>query len=207
MGVGFPQLLRLQRDRQVPRLPRRQVWALSTRSRPPLRLGFSLHRAQIRAGSGPLSARDLPGPPLPSRGARLPQQPPLPRGFADPVPHHSQLDRSQRVSHPALRCGDWAAVARQSLALGTAHRRPWPWRPRDWLRTPPVTDRGAPPHGAGPRPAPPRPQPGPASLWSRVSSAGRSASFAEQVLELSERSGRLLSPGDCPACVPSEVPA
>lgn len=177
------------------------------RSRPPMRLGFSLHSAQTRGGSGPLSARGLPGPPLASRGAGVPQQPPLQRGFAAPVPHHSQLDRNRRVSQPALRCGDWAAVAGQSRALGTARRRSRPRHPRDWLQAPPVTDWGAPPRGGWPEAGPASPAPGPASLWSPVSSAGRSASFAEQVLELSERSGRLLSPGDCRACVPSEVPA
>lgn len=64
------------------------------------------------------------------------------------------------------------------------------------------------PRGAGPGLTPPRPPRGPASLRSRVASARRSASFAEQVPELSTRSGRLLSRGARWACcAPSEVPA
>lgn len=58
------------------------------------------------------------------------------------------------------------------------------------------------------RPAPPALRPRLPSLGSRVSSAPRSASFAEQVSELSERSWRLLSRGGRRACrIPSEVPA
>lgn len=128
------------------------------RSRPPMRLGFSLHRAQARGGSGPLSARGLPGPPLTSRGARVPRQTPLQRGLAARVPHHSQLDRKRRVSQLALRCGDWAAVAGQSRALGTARRRSRPRHHCDWLQAPPVTD-------GAPRPA------GLARGWPRLSSA------------------------------------
>lgn len=136
----------------------------------------------------------------------LPQPPPQ-RSPAAPVPHYSLLDCLQRVSLPALRCSDWVAAEGQSLALGKARGSYWPWRHCDWLRTPPVMNWGAPPRGAGPRLVPPLPPPGPASLWSLVSLARPSASFAEQVLELSERSGRLLSPGNRRACIPSEVPA
>uniref|UniRef100_A0A673TMX5 RING-type E3 ubiquitin transferase n=1 Tax=Suricata suricatta TaxID=37032 RepID=A0A673TMX5_SURSU len=67
---------------------------------------------------------------------------------------------------------------------------------------------GAPPRGAGLGLAPPRPPRGPASPLSRLALARRSASFAEQVHELSTRLGRLLSRGARRACcAPSEVPA
>lgn len=68
-GVGFPDSWGRFEAAKFRASCGRRVWVLSTRPRPALRLDFSLYTEKIRGGSG------LSGPPLPSGGARVSQQP------------------------------------------------------------------------------------------------------------------------------------
>lgn len=182
---------------------------MSTQSRLTGRSGFLLHSAPTQAGSRrPQAHRSPPGPPLPLRRVGIQPQPPPQRQPAVSAPHLCQFPRRGRVAQPALSCGrlDGGGGAEPG-----AQQRLRPPRALTQLRLAAGTAshgwQGAPPRGAGPGLAPPLPPPGPASLRSRVASTRLSASFPEQVRELSARPGQLLSRGYHRACAPSEVPA
>lgn len=183
---------------------------MSIQSRPAGRSGFLLHSAPTQGVSRrPQAHKGPPGPPLPFRGVGVQPRPPPKRQPAVSAPHLCQFPRRGRVAQPALSCGrlDGGGGAEPG-----AQQRPLPPRALTQLRLAAGTTshgwKGAPPCGAGPGLTPPRPPPGPAYLRSRVASTRLSASFSEQVRELSARSGQLLSRGYHRACrAPSEVPS
>ena len=152
-----------------------------------------VYRVSARAAVGFLSAQrndsqplqaslSLPKPPLLSGGARVPLQPHLQPQPLSPLPTWPlRLPFS-----PGLRLLDRGGGAES----GAPHRPRQPPALAPLRLAAESTSHvvGRPAPLGRPGLAPPLPPSGPASLWSLVCSAWLSASFAEQVHELSERS-------------------
>lgn len=99
------------------------------------------NRRQLwRLWAAPRLSQPGAGPPLPSRGARVPPQPPPQLQPSATAPHHRQLPRQPRVSSPALSRRRLDGGGRRGQALDPARGLPGPLRHSDWLKVPPVTD-------------------------------------------------------------------